>query len=260
MPLNDKNSSVKILNISNKQKNSFHRILKKNNQDSKMMEEDNINELPFSKAIHVDKRNVFKIFYTLIIEKLELISLFCSNSKIKIIFFTEYILSLLINFFFNSLLYTDDVVSNKYHNNGDLDIIVTLTLSILSNIITSIFCYYTKYSRGIEERVNLILEIKYKTSFYTNIKKFFLFLRLKFIIFFLAQLIIFAICLYYIAIFCILYNRSQESLIVNYCYSLVESIITAFGITFIIVITRIIGLSCKSKNSYNVSKFIDSKF
>ena len=220
----------------------------------------NINELPFSKAVHADKRNVFYIFYTLIIEKLELISIFCSDSKIKIILFIEYVLSLLINFFFNSLLYTDDVISNKYHNNGELDIIVTLTLSIISNIVTSIFCYYTKYSRGIDERINLISEIRASMPFYRNVKKFFLFLRIKFVCFFICQILILAICMYYIVIFCILYKRSQESLIVNYCYSLVESLLTSFAITFIIIITRKIALSCMNKELYNVSQFINSKF
>ena len=220
----------------------------------------NMNELPFSKAVHVDKRNVFYVFYTLIIEKLELISIFCSDSKIKVILFIEYVLSLLINFFFNSLLYTDDVISNKYHNNGELDIIVTLTLSIVSNIVTSIFCYYTKYSRGIDERINLISEIRYNKSFYRNTEKFIRFLRIKFVCFFMCQIVILATCMYYIVIFCILYKRSQESLIVNYCYSLVESLITSFAITFIIIITRKIALSCMNKELYNVSQFINSKF
>ena len=221
---------------------------------------DNINELPYSKAIVVDKRNICLIFYSFIIEKLELISIFCSDTTIKAILFSEYILALLINFFFNALLYSDEVVSNKYHNNGKLDFIVCLVLSIISNIVTSIICYYLKYSRGIEERIKLILEIKNKSYCYMNIKKLLSFLRIKFICFFVAQLLIVGVCLYYIVIFCILYSCSQKSLIVNYCYSLVESIIISFAITTIILITRKIGLSCLKKDLYNTSKFINSKF
>jgi hypothetical protein len=222
--------------------------------------EENMNDLPYTKAIHIDNRNIFYVFYSLIIDKFELISIFCNDNKLKIILFSEYILSLLINFFFNSLLYTDDVVSNKYHNNGELDIIVTLTLSIVSNIVTKIFCFYIKYTRGIEERIKLITEIKYKMPFYRNIRQLFLYLRLKFVCFFISQLIILFTCMYYVVIFCVKYSRSQKSLIVNYCYSLVESIITSFGIALIILITRKIGLSCSSKALYNTSKYINSKF
>ena len=228
--------------------------------DSSKEKEENMNDLPYSKAIRIDNRNIVIVFYSIIIDKLELISIFCSDYKLKVIIFAEYILGLLINFFFNSLLYTDDVVSNKYHNNGELDIIVTLTLSIISNIVTSIFIYYIKYSRGIEERIKLITEIKYKMNFYRNIKQLLLYLRIKFICFFISQIIIVFTCMYYIVIFCVKYSRSQKSLIVNYCYSLVESLITSFALTFIILITRKIGLSCSNKHLYNTSKYINSKF
>ena len=158
------------------------------------------------------------------------------------------------------LYYTDDIVSNKYHNNGELDFIVSLILSLLSNIITSIFCYYTKYSTGIEEKIDLISEIKYKVPYYMNLMRFISYLKIKFICFFIGQLIIFGFSMYYIVIFCVLYRKSQESLIINYCYSMVESIITSFIIAFIIVVTRKIGLVCPNKELYNFSKYINSNF
>jgi len=234
-------------------------FLKNKNKEEKETK-DNINDLPYGKAIKVDKRNIFQIFYSFIIEKIELISIIISNNQIKIIIVVEYILALLINFFFNALLYSDDVVSNKYHNNGELDMIVTLTLSILSNLVTSIFCYYITYSRGIEDRLNLILEIRHKIHFYRNLKKFLLYLKIKFIFFYISQFVIFSASIYYIVIFCILYSCSQKSLVINYCYSLVESIITSFSVTLIILITRKIGLSCSNKYLYNISKFVNNKF
>ena len=97
-------------------------------------------------------------------------------------------------------------------------------------------------------------------QYYKNYKRFLLYLKIKFICFFICQLIIISICLYYIVIFSILYSCSQGSLIVNYCYSLIESIITALAITLIILITRKIGLSYKIKELYNTSKYINSKF
>ena len=255
--------SIKMRNISIK-KNEKIDLRKDDNESVNFIhlinKEENINELPFTKAIKIDNRNIFRMFYSFIIEKLEILNLFCNENKIRIILVSEYILSLLINFFFNALLYSDDVVSNKYHNNGKLDIIVTLTLSILSNIITSIFCYYIKYSRGIEEKIKVILEIRHNMDYYRNLKRLILYLKIKFICFFISQLIIVSICVYYIVIFGVLYSCSQSSLIVNYCYSRVESIITSFAVTIIILITRKIGLSCSIKELYNTSKYIYSKF
>ena len=252
-------NKIKSPKLENKKESIDELINIKKIKEEKQKEE-NINELPFAKAIKVDNRNIFHIFYSFLIDKLELVSIFCYDYKVKSILLAEYILGLLINFFFNALLYSDEVVSDKYHNNGKLDFAVSFVLSIISNIISSIFCYYIKYSKGIEGRVDLIMEIRYKTQFYRNIKQLLLYLRIKFICFFIAQLIIIFTCMYYIVIFCIKYSCSQKSLIVNYCYSLIESIITSFAITFIILITRKLGLSCANKELYNTSKYINSKF
>ncbi len=142
--IHKRKSNVNKNNKNKKTKFSLIKKIKEEKREKKDEEEEEINELPYAKAIIEDKRNIFRIFYSFIIEKLELISIFCSNDRLKIMLFIEYILSLLMNFFFNSLLYTDDVVSNKYHNNGELDFFVSLTISLLSNIVTSIIYYYSK--------------------------------------------------------------------------------------------------------------------
>ena len=231
-----------------------------NDEKIKSYSNEVINELPYNQAIIIDKRNIFKIWSSLLITKLELINIFCSKSAIKIILIGEYILSLLINFFFNTLLYSDEVVSQKYHNNGELDIIVTLVLSLLSNIITSIICFYIKYSKGLEERSDLIMEIKLKKYYIKNVNTFFKYLRIKFICFFFAEMVIIACCYYYIVIFCIIYSQSKGSLMVNYLTSLVEGLITSVAISIIILVTRSIGLFCLNKYFYNISKYINTRF
>ena len=264
---NHPNSKGNLINNNQKRRQSLQINEKKEDGEDKQPiknkkkdSDEDLNDLPFTKAIREDKRNIIKIYFSFLFEKLELIDIFCKNGKLIVMNLVEYILSLLINFFFNALLYTDDVVSNKYHNNGELDIIVSLTLSILSNIITSIFCYYIKYTRGIEERISLILEMRYELYYYKNLKQLILFLEIKFLCFFICQLIVFWTCIYYIVIFCIKYAKSQESLIVNYAYSFIESLITSFAIAFIILVTRKIGLACLNKELYNTSKYINSRF
>ena len=123
---------------------------KKIKMKKKIKEPENINELPYSKAKELDKRNIFHVYYSFLVEKLEFINIFCTSNRLKIILFIEYILSLLINFFFNALLYSDEVVSHKYHNNGKLDFLVSFVLSILANLVTSILCSYIKYSTGVD--------------------------------------------------------------------------------------------------------------
>ena len=110
---------------------------------------------------------------------------------------------------FNSLLYTDEVVSNKYHNNGKLDLLVSL--SIISNIITSIIIFYIN-SKDIEERMEQFTEIKNERIYFKRIRQFLRFMKIKFIFFFLSEVIIISTCYYYIVIFCIIYKKSKVSL------------------------------------------------
>ena len=236
---------------------SVEQLIPKNEAD---MNNEEINDLTYDQALRLDKRSIFRILYSLIIQKFELINLMCNKQQLKVMLISEYILSLLFNFFFNTLLYSDDVVSNKYHNNGELDIIVTLVLSLLSNIITSIVCFYINYSKGIDERSQLIKELKIKKYYLKNVGIFFKYLKLKFICFFISEIILVSGCYYYIVIFCIVYSKSKDSLIINYLTSLLEGLITSTAIIIIILVTRKIGLACLNRYLYNTSKYINNKF
>ena len=250
------NSAEKLLREPYKSSKNLKINIENVNKEEKINDEE-INELPYSRAIVLDKRSVFQIFKIFLFQKLEIIYILFGNSKIKIILIGEYILSLLVNFLFNSLLYTDEVVSNKYHNNGKLDLLVSL--SIISNIITSIIIFYIN-SKDIEERMEQFTEIKNERIYFKRIRQFLRFMKIKFIFFFLSEVIIISTCYYYIVIFCIIYKKSKVSLLVNYIMSLFEGLIMSIYISIIILVTRKIGLECLNKRFYNLSKYINDKF
>ena len=229
-------------------------------KERKTTVDDDYNILPYKKAKRLDKRNIFLIFKSVLFDKLELVNLIISHKRIKVICICEYILSLLFDFFFNTLLYSDDVVSSKYHNNGKLDSFVSIALSLTSNIITSILCHFVDYSEGIEERLDQILEIKRENSFLYALNQFSKYLRIKMVIFLVTEIILVSGCSYYIILFCIIYSKSQKSLVINYIYSLFEGLAISLIVTFLIVITRKIGISCSSEKLYNTSKYLNEKF
>ena len=251
--------------VSDNKNNLNHKInIKKVNintdRDDKTLENKEINELTYKQALIYDKRNIFQIFGSLIIVKLEFINLFFGKEKFKLILVCEYILSLLLNFFFNTLLYSDDIISDNYHNNGELDFFVTLILSLLSNIITSILLYFIRFSNGIEERIEDIKQLKSKRHYIRNIIIYKRYLILKFILFFIGEIFIVSCCFYYIVIFCIIYNSSKVKIIINYLMSLLEGFITAIAISLIVLITRKIGLEYQNKYLYNTSKYFYTRF
>ena len=261
-----KKKTIKISRNKRKQKTNKSNKLNQSeinnflNYKSKSLNKNNYNELPFTLAINKDKRNIIEIFYSVIRTKFELLNLIFISNDYKIILICDYILSLLVNFFFNALLYSDRVISTKYHNNGKLDFIVRMMITLLSNIITSIILYYLKYSEGLEEREELINELKNKMIYLRNVNLFIKLLILRFFLFLFGEIITFGICFYYIVIFCVIYSLSKYDLLINYLFSIVESIVISIILAVIITLLRKIGLMYINKYFYNTSKFIDQKF
>jgi len=216
--------------------------------------------LPYSRAIYYDNRNIILIFNSLILQKFELINIFIGDDKLKILLLCQYILSYLINLFFNTLLYTDDIISNKYENDGDLDIFISLMLSILSNIITSIIRYFLECTKSSEVLIEEILLLKKKTIYIKRLVQFIKILKIKSCIFFLSEIIIIIFAFYYIIIFSIIYSKSKLSAFINYLYSLLEGLIISIAIAIIVTITRKMSLCYKIRSLYNTSKFINDKF
>ena len=239
---NNKKNNKKIEKIKIKETNITKEkmtLIHFNNSKNKQQKEDkktrcNINDLPFTIAINKDKRNIFQIFCSFIIEKINIIRLFSSNKKMKSIFFSHFLLSLLFKFFFNALLYSDEIVSHKYHNNGKLDFVVSLLLSLLSNILSSIFSYYFGCSELIEERMEQVLEMNNSPYYQEIMDNFMKKLKIKIIIFIINEVLIISLCFYYIIIFCIVYSYSRLSLLYNYFISLLEDILKEIVITLLI--------------------------
>ena len=252
---NDKNTKKKKQKKSINFKFKENLIKRKNKEDKK-----DFNELPFTLAKKKDKRDIFEIFISVIIKKLLLINLFCGDEKIKILLFNENILSFLVDFFFNTLLYSDEVVSHKYHNNGKLNFIVSLVLSLLSNIISSIVCYFLIYSEIIEERLDQILQMKRAYNYPIALTKFLKSLKLKVLIYIVKEIFIILCCFYYLIIFTIVYSCSKMSLLYNYLFSLIEKILESLIVSIIIAITRKISLQISNRYIYNTSKYLNEKF
>jgi len=261
---NSINTQINIYFSNTNQK--LNRVKKKNSNKIKKDSNNNVqnnefyNELPFTRAIVLDNRSIFQLFKSILFQKLELINVLTSKTDIKDILICEYILSLLIDFFFNTFFYSDEVISHKYHNNGKLDFIVTLLITLASNIATSIICHFLNSSNWIDNKLENISEIRNEYKYLILINRFLKFLKLKFICFLIGEIIILFFCFYYIVIFCIVYSQTQISLLTNYIVSLIEEVIKSIIITTLIVMTRRIGISFINVHSYNVSKYINSHF
>ena len=222
-----------------------------------------LNEIPYQKALRIDKRNFFEIALTVFMNKVGILNLIFYRSPYSYfsLTVTVYLFELLLDLAMNCFLYSDDVVSEKYHNDGSLTILTSFSLSIISNIIssiiTAIISNLTDFSEIIEA---IIINVKYQKKYLENVIRLMKFIRIRLTIFYTLQILFIILMTYYLFIFSAVYRHSQVSIIINYIIGAVTSLAISTGLSIIIAILRIISIKYKSYRLFNTSKFLYTKF
>ena len=232
------------------------------NKNYTKIEENDFNCLPYCQAIKLDKRNFFIIYMSLIKMKIDIISIlfFPEEFTHKSLTLSEYSLDFIFSFFINALLYTDDIVSEKYHNNGKLNFFTTVFLSLTSNIISFITMYFIKQLVSYNEYFSrMTREIIDRYEYILTFQKLYLLLKIKILSFFTISFILSLFFSFYILIFCEIYKMSQVSLLVNFIMGLIESFAYSVVFSFIITILRYLGLKLQIINLYKISVYLDKK-
>ena len=239
------------------------KILKVNYKDLIIINDDidiyELNGIPYSQAVRIDNRNIFQIFYSVITSKIEILSIFYYRHEAMHISLaiSIYLFSLLLDLTLNCFLYSDDVVSEKYHNEGKLEFVTSFVLSLLSNIFSAIIVYIiaklTEFSEILEIIIRDVCDINH---YYENIIKFKKIIKIKLTIFFIIQFLMNLFMLYYLSIFCIVFSKSQTSILLNYLYGILESLIISLGIALVITLIRYFGIKYKWEAIYNTSKYL----
>ena len=158
---------------------------------------------------------------------------------------------------FNFLLYTDDVVSEKYNNDGELSFFTSLSLSLVSNIISSIIIFIISQFANYPDTIEAILKnVKNKAFYSMNIIRVLKLMRLKLSFFFLLEIILCLFMTYYLFIFCTVFRESQGSIMYNYFIGICLSLMKSIGLTIIITIMRYLSIKNRYVNLYNTSKYL----
>ena len=243
----DFNKNKNMIRLENKYENVFG--------DGK---DGNYEEMTFGQALKYDKRTFLRIYFSFLFSKLELIATFFFPDPYSVYSITIpfYILCLLFDFTINALLYTDDIVSQKYVNGGKLGYFTSIVLSAISNLITFLFMKYLgkliRYSFAFE----LMKEEKNEKDYLNYVNRLLKIVKRRLILYFIIEIILTFLCCYYLYIFCAIYQKSQISLVINYFIGLLLSLGISFIISLIVTLLRIISLKCKIKNLYYSSRFL----
>ena len=106
----------------------------------------------------------------------------------------------------------------------------------------------------------VIKDIAIKKYYYINVLKFKKYLKIRLSFYYIIQFIMCIMMTYYITIFCIIYSKSQVSIMINYIYGVLESLVISFGITILITILRYISIKKKYVQIYRTSQYLYNKF
>ena len=233
----------------------------KNKEDYKEEDEEDIdyNNSPYSLSLRRDHRTILQIFKDYFIFKMDLINVlfFPSRYEFLCITLSLYLFCLILDCTFNSILFSDDVISSNYHNGGSMNFALTYSLSILSSILGSLCSYvfvrlssHSSYFVIIEEEIkNQIEYIKICKDILHTIKK-------RLYLFYILEMVLFLSFWYYITIFCIVYKCSQLKWIIDCFTGICNGILYTIIIALIATLIRSSAIYCQSKQMYYVARYL----
>ena len=207
-----------------------------------------------------DRRNIFQIFISLFTLKLQSIQIIFYPKEFTHLSLTLslYLFDILLDLTINSLLFSDDIISQKYYNNGELLLFTTNLLSISSNIISFFILYFLEKLINQYEVLDVVTkEVKNSDNYLKVFNKLTRCFDLKIKIFYFILTIIAFSCTYYLFIFFSIYKKIQKDLFVNYIVGSLWSLGFTVFICLFITITRKISINKKIKRMFIISKFID---
>lgn len=232
-----------------------------NDKQNKIKEKnDKLNELTYNQAKKLDKSSFFQMFFSIAKHKFKIIEIFFFQKDFthKSLTLSLFILDFFIELSTNAFLFSDDIISEKYHNNGNIKFFTSIVIALVSNIFSWIILYICKKLTNYNEVLEIIAkeEKKDKRYFilYKNFKYCYCF---KLIIYFIIEISICLFATYYLFIFCAVYQNAQGSLFLNFFIGELINFGKTLGIILLIVIFRKISILKGLRQFYVISRFID---
>ena len=223
--------------------------------------DNDLNDLPYIKALKIDKRNFLTVFFLIFFNKVDIIEIifFRDDFEFLPITLNIFLLNELLELFLNALFYNDNIISQKYHSNGKLDLITEQLLSLISNFFSYFLMklfnklvVYNKFFSLVQK------EIKEREKLFRAVSLGLKVMKKSMIIFSFISITILSIELYYLSIFCAMYPKSQTSFFKDFGLGELQSLIFNFMIALIVATFRKLSLKYRNQRLYETSKFIDN--
>ena len=257
---NDKNKTESNLNESErkKKKNEGNMRLKYKVVSYAFTDEE-LRNMDFEESLRNDHRTFFRTYLAILTEEHIILNTFFMDVylELRVIKLSFLIFSLEISFFLNALFYTDQYISDTYHNDGVLDFFSSIPKSLYSFFLTLIVINLLKllYSSK-RQLMRIIKERKTKQKYLELTDAELNRLRKKIGIYFIIVFLFGIFFLYYVSSFCAVYHHSQLFWFYGCLESLAFDMSTPFLFGLILTNLRYWGLRKHIKCLFFTSNFI----
>ena len=217
--------------------------------------------MDYEEAIINDKRGYLKMYWGFLVDTQIILGTFCTDNHLDlfVIKLSFFIFTFQISFFLNALFYTDEYISNAYHNDGVLDFISGLPKSIYSYIATLITTNLLRMLSNIKSELIRLIKENYKYKTYMLLIRIKLSkLRKKLIIYFILVFLLTLFFLYYVAAFCAVYKYSQKYWFFGCLESLGMDSLVSIIICIVLALFRFISIKKHIKCLYIISSIIST--
>ena len=265
-----KNKSLNIYNLKKKQfipKNKFSHnkiqptvIIKNESKNSdcriKLSQKDeDLQEINYALAVTKDKRSCLRIYWSYLVESQIILWTFFTENYLDlfIIKLSFLMFTFQISFFLNALFYTDEYISNAYHNDGILDFFTGLPKSIYSFIATLIITNLLKMlSNSKSEFLQIIRRRNHLKNYLVILNNKLKKLSYKLLAYFILVFLLGLCFLYYVSSFCAVYTYSQKYWFIGCLISFAIDFFVTLTVCILIATMRFIAIRKKKKCLYTL--------
>ena len=261
-----KNIKLKKQNILSNNINIIETISERKEEINKLeinlsQTDSDLQDMDYEEAIIYDKRSYIRMYWSFLVDSQIILGTFCTDNHLNlfIIKLSFFICTFQISFFLNALFYTDEYISDAYHNEGVLDFFSGLPKAIYSFFATLITTNLLKMLSNSQSELMKVIKEKGKISDYIRIIDIKISkLRKKLVIYFILVFSLGFIFLYYVTSFCAVYRHSQKF----WFYGCLESFgldsLSALIICTILSIFRYISIKKHIKYFYTLANIIST--
>ena len=223
-------------------------------------EGDELNELPFDKAINVDKRNFCQYYGNILLISHIILNVFFRYNDYNLftVKFGLFLMTFPINLTFNILFFTNDNIALIYvRSMTDLSMFwENLKNSFYSSILSTTSLIILKFISDTHIMVRSLRKIKDMDEAKDKTHCILRCIKLRIIIYYIISFIFLLVFGFYILSFCAIFENTQVALIRSTFTSWLFSLIYPFIICFITSILRSCSFLLKSKCLYFVKQMM----